>query len=122
MCDASLSLNDLRQYPIIGSSHSSCGVRIKQHLDSFEQPLEMAYRIRHDSSMVAMVQQGLGVAILPRLAAEPVPTDVRICNLPFALSRPIGATILREALHTPAVYAFLDALQETGEFSRTKVS
>jgi DNA-binding transcriptional LysR family regulator len=122
LCDASLSLNDLRQYPIIGSSHSSCGVRIKKHLASFEQPLVMAYRIRHDSSMVAMVRQGLGVAILPRLAAEPVPNDVRICNLPFALSRPIGATILKDALHTPAVYTFLDALQETGEFARTKVS
>jgi len=120
LCDASLTLEDLRQYPIIGSSHSSCGVRIKQHLESLERPLEMAYRIRHDSSMVAMVQQGLGVAILPRLAAEPVPPDVRICTLPFALSRPIGATILKEALHTPAVYAFLDALQETGEFEAVR--
>jgi DNA-binding transcriptional LysR family regulator len=116
LCDASLTLEELRQYPIIGSSHSSCGVRIKQHFDNLEQPLEMAYRIRHDSSMVAMVQQGLGVAILPRLAAEPVPADVRICTLPFALFRPIGATILKEALPTPAVYAFLDALQENGEF------
>lgn len=121
LCDASLSLQDLRQYPIIGSSHSSCGVRIKKQLDSLDHPLEMAYRIRHDSSMVAMVQQGLGVAILPRLAAEPVPEDVRICTLPFALSRPIGATILKDALHTPAVYAFLDALQETGEFTAVKV-
>lgn len=120
LCSASLGLDDLRQYPIIGSSHSSCGVRVKNQLDNLEQPMQLAYRIRHDSSMVAMVQQGLGVAILPRLAAEPVPPDVRICTLPFALSRPIGATILKEALHTPAVYAFLDALQETGEFATVK--
>lgn len=117
LCEASLSLEDLRQYPIIGSSHSSCGVRIKEHLHRLDHPVELAYRIRHDSSMVAMVQQGLGVAILPRLAAEPVPGDVRICTLPFALSRPIGATVLKDALHTPAVFAFLDALQETGEFA-----
>jgi DNA-binding transcriptional LysR family regulator len=119
--DTSLSLEDLRQFPIISSTHGTCGLRVSDHLSSLEQPLTVAYRIRHDSSMVAMVQQGLGVAILPRLAAEPVPADVRICALPFALSRPIGATILKDALHTPAVYVFLDALQETGEFTRALV-
>lgn len=120
LCDASLSLEQLSQFPIIGSTHDTCGLRVNNQLNSLAHPLKLAYRIRHDSSMVAMVQQGLGVAILPRLAAEPVPTDVRICSLPFALSRPIGATMLKSALHTPAVYAFLDALQETGEFSRAK--
>jgi DNA-binding transcriptional LysR family regulator len=120
LCSASLSLEDLRQFPIIGSTHSTCGLRVNNQLASLERPLKVAYRIRHDSSMVAMVQQGLGVAILPRLAAEPVPEDVRICSLPFALARPIGATILKDALHTPAVYAFLDALQETGEFTQAK--
>jgi DNA-binding transcriptional LysR family regulator len=70
--------------------------------------------------MVAMVQQGLGIAILPRLAAEPVPRDVQITALPFPISRLIGASILKDALHTPALYAFLDALREVGEFSRAK--
>lgn len=121
LCSASLALEELRQFPIIGSTHSTCGLRVDQSLSRLEQPLKLAYRIRHDSSMVAMVQQGLGVAILPRLAAEPVPGDVRICALPFALSRPIGATILKDGLHTPAVYAFIDALQETGEFATAKV-
>jgi DNA-binding transcriptional LysR family regulator len=115
-----LSLDDLRTMPLIGSSHSSCGLRIRCELSRQDAPLELAYCIRHDSSMVAMVQQGLGIAILPRLAAEPIPTDVRIVPLPFLLSRPIGATILKEALHTPALYAFLDALRETGEFSRAQ--
>ena len=67
--------------------------------------------------MTGMVQQGLGVAILPRLAAEPIPDGVRVCRLPFSLTRPIGASLLKEALQTPALYAFLDALRETGEFS-----
>ncbi|MBW4461795.1 MAG: LysR family transcriptional regulator [Nodosilinea sp. WJT8-NPBG4] len=115
-----LTVNDMRQMPIIGSSHSSCGLRIRTVLGAQEHPLEIAYCIRHDSSMVAMVQQGLGIAILPRLAAEPVPPDVQIVSMPFPISRPIGATILKDALHTPALYAFLDALREVGEFSRIK--
>lgn len=113
-----LTVEEMRQMPIIGSSHSSCGLRIRTVLGAQEHPLAMAYCIRHDSSMVAMVQQGLGIAILPRLAAEPVPAEVQIAPLPFPISRPIGATILKGALHTPALYAFLDALRETGEFSR----
>ncbi|MFQ4135269.1 LysR family transcriptional regulator [Nodosilinea sp. PGN35] len=113
-----LTVDDMRQMPIIGSSHSSCGLRIRTVLGAQEHPLEIAYCIRHDSSMVAMVQQGLGIAILPRLAAEPVPPEVQIVSLPFPISRPIGATILKDALHTPALYAFLDALREIGEFSR----
>ncbi|WP_035986153.1 LysR family transcriptional regulator [Leptolyngbya sp. KIOST-1] len=117
---STLTLEELRQQPIIGSSHSSCGLRIRTVLGAQAQPLEIAYCIRHDSSMVAMVQQGLGIAILPRLAAQPVPPEVQICSLPFPISRPIGATILKDALHTPALYAFLDALRETGEFSRIR--
>lgn len=115
-----LTVDDLSQMPIISSSHSSCGLRILAVLGAQAQPLEIAYCIRHDSSMVAMVQQGLGIAILPRLAAEPVPPDVQICPLPFPISRPMGATILKDALHTPALYAFLDALREVGEFSSIK--
>ncbi|MBE9138282.1 LysR family transcriptional regulator [Nodosilinea sp. LEGE 07088] len=115
-----LTTDDLGQMPIIGSSHSSCGLRIRTVLGAQAKPIDIAYGIRHDSSMVAMVQQGLGIAILPRLAAQPVPPDVQICPLPFPISRPIGATILRDALHTPALYAFLDALREVGEFSRAK--
>ncbi len=115
-----LTVEDMHQMPIIGSSHSSCGLRIRTILGAQEYPIETAYCIRHDSSMVAMVQQGLGIAILPRLAAEPVPRDVQITALPFSISRPIGASILKDALHTPALYAFLDALREVGEFSRAK--
>jgi DNA-binding transcriptional LysR family regulator len=115
-----LTTADLGQSPIIGSSHTSCGLRIRTVLGAQDQPLDIAYCIRHDSSMVAMVQKGLGIAILPRLAAEPVPPDVQIAPLPFPISRPIGATILKDALHTPALYAFLDALREIGEFSRAK--
>jgi DNA-binding transcriptional LysR family regulator len=117
---SALTVAEMRQMPIIGSSHSSCGLRIRTVLSAQDQPLEIAYCIRHDSSMVAMVQKGLGIAILPRLAAEPVPRDVQIVPLPFPISRPIGASILKGALHTPALYAFLDALREVGEFSRAE--
>lgn len=119
--DAQLSVEDLYRYPLISSSHDSCSVRIRDRLKELDKELHVAYRIRHDSSMAGMVQQGLGIALMTELSAKPVPEGVRVCRLPFPLSRPIGATLLKEALHSPAVYAFLDALRGTGEFASAKV-
>ncbi|NER79579.1 MAG: LysR family transcriptional regulator [Leptolyngbya sp. SIO1D8] len=115
--DAQLTLEDLSNYPLIASSHHSCSARIHEKLKQLGHGLKVKYRIRHDSSMASMVQQGLGVALLTELSSKPVPEGVRVCRLPFSISRPIGATLLLEALHSPAVYAFLDALKNTGEFA-----
>jgi DNA-binding transcriptional LysR family regulator len=120
--DAQLTLEDLYKYPLISSSHDSCSMRIRDRLKELDKDLQVTYRIRHDSSMAGMVQQGLGIALMTDLAAKPVPEGVRVCRLPFLLSRPIGATLLSEALHSPAVYAFLDALRSTGEFAKAQVS
>ena len=118
--DAQLTLEELSKYPLISSSHGACSVRIHEQLKQLDRTLEVTYRIRHDSSITSMVQQGLGIALMPELASRPVPDGVQVCRLPFALSRPIGASFLREALHSPAIYAFLDALRETGEFATVK--
>lgn len=119
--DARLSFEELYQYPLISSSHDSCSVRIRDRLKELDKELQVTYRIRHDSSMASMVQQGLGIALMTELSAKPVPEGVSVCRLPFPLSRPIGATLLREALHSPAVYAFLDALQGVGAFAPAHV-
>lgn len=119
--DAQLSIEDLYKYPLISSSHDSCSIRIRDRLKELDRELQVAYRIRHDSSMASMVQQGLGIALMTELSAKPVPDGVRVCRLPFPLSRPIGATLLKDALHSPAVYAFLDALRGTGEFAAVQV-
>lgn len=120
--DAQLRLDDLYKYPLISSSHDSCSVRIRDRLKELDKELQVTYRIRHDSSMASMVQQGLGIALMTELSAKPIPEGVSICRLPFALFRPIGATLLKDALHSPAVYAFLDALQGIGAFAPAHVS
>ncbi|MBE7383098.1 MAG: LysR family transcriptional regulator [Leptolyngbya sp. SIO1E4] len=118
--DAQLTVGDLSSYPLIASSYHSCSIRIREKLKELGGGLQVKYRIRHDSSMASMVQQGLGIALLPELSSRPVPEGVRICRLPFSVSRPIGASMLQNALHSPAVYAFLDALRGTGEFASVK--
>jgi DNA-binding transcriptional LysR family regulator len=119
--NAKINWEQLAAYPLIVPSTNSCSLRIRNHLRRSEYPLKIAYEVREDSTIVSMVQQGLGAAILPRLAAEPLPSGIQVCSLPIPLERIIGTAMLKEALHTPAVYAFLDAVRNIGQI-RTKAA
>lgn len=112
-----ISWEELSNYPLIVSCLNPCNAWIRQYLPLSEYPLNIAYEIKEDSTIVSMVQQGLGAGILPRLAAEPIPPGVKLCKLPVPLTRVIGVAILAAALHPPAVYAFLDAVRNTGRFA-----
>ena len=49
-----------------------------------------------------MVRRGLGATIIAQLAAEPIPDDVVVRQLPEPLQRVIGVITLADALQTPA--------------------
>lgn len=72
--------------------------------------ITIAYRVRQASTLLGMIAQGLGATVFPRLAAEPIPPGVQMCSLPEPLSRKIGVAIVADALHSPAVFAFLDVV------------
>lgn len=72
--------------------------------------LKVTYEVGTDATIVSLVAQGLGTTILPRLAAEPIPPNVQVYSLPVPLERVIGVAVLANALHSPAIYAFLDTL------------
>lgn len=108
----SLTWEQLSTYPIILPPEiDSCRDLINQHTVRLGQTLQPAYEVREDSTIVSMVRQGLGVGIIPHLAAEPIPAGIQIRSLPVPLERVIGVAVLAEALHSPAMYAFLDTLK-----------
>ena len=106
-----LSWQQLAAYPLIISSIDSCSSRIRQHLQRSPKPLSIAYKMREDSTIISMAIQGLGAAIIPLLAATPVPPELQVYSLPTPLERIIKVAIIKDALHTPAVFAFLDTLR-----------
>ncbi|MBE9126519.1 MULTISPECIES: LysR family transcriptional regulator [unclassified Coleofasciculus] len=113
-----LTWEQLAIYPLIfPPASNACHTRIHGHLRVSGHPLKAAYEVNEDSTIVSMVMQGLGAAILPRLAAEPLPKEIKVCSLPVPLERIIGAAIRTDTFQTPAVFAFLDALRNTGQFS-----
>ena len=109
---AVLSWEQLSQYSLIlPPEDDSCRSQIQHHLTALNQRLQPTYEVREDSTVVSMVRQGLGVAILPRLAAEPLPPEIQRCPLPTPLERIIGVATLADAPQTPASYAFLETLK-----------
>ena len=107
-----LTWKELARYPLIIPSIGSCSFKIINYLERSRQPVNIAYEMREDSTILSMAIQGLGAAIVPLLAATPVPPQLKVCSLPTPLERTIQIAVVKDALHTPAVYAFLDILQD----------
>lgn len=103
----------LRQYPLIMPTPTDyCALLINEYLARHNQIIPPSYEIMEDSTIVSMVSQGLGITIMARLAAEPLPPEIQVRHLPVRLERIIRVAMLADALQPPAVYAFLDILKE----------
>ncbi|MBD1874362.1 LysR family transcriptional regulator [Nodosilinea sp. FACHB-131] len=110
-----LTWAELAQYPLIMPPADRIMMRdVYEHVQAHGYPLNVVSEVETDTTIVNLVAQGLGATILPRLAAEPIPPQVQVFALPVPLKRIIGAAVLKGALHTPAIYAFLDVLKTLG--------
>lgn len=111
-----ITWDELANYPLIlQPAENSCSIPLRKYLATSDFALNIAYELSEDSTIVSMVTQGLGAAILPRLAAEPIPTKVKVCSLPADFERVIGVAVLRDGLLIPAVFAFLDLVTNAAE-------
>ncbi|MBD2460785.1 LysR family transcriptional regulator [Oscillatoria sp. FACHB-1407] len=110
-CDL-LTWSELAALPLIlPPAQYACDIALHKHLEAVAPPLNVAHIINQDSTIVNMVRQGLAAAILPRLAAEPIPESIQVCSLPVPFERVIGVATLSNKLHVPAVFAFLKLLK-----------
>jgi DNA-binding transcriptional LysR family regulator len=115
-----LTWEELAKLPLIlPPEDQPCEIDLYKHFDTFAPSLNIAHKINQDSTIVSMVKQGLGVGILPLLAAEPLPPGIRIRSLPVPFERVIGVIILDNTLHIPAVFAFLELLKQTHSVDTT---
>ena len=98
---------------ILPLPEDGCRYNVDRYLLQHDQTVTPAYEVKEDSTVVSMVRRGLGATIMAQLAAEPIPEDVVVCQLPAPLQRVIGVITLADALQTPPVFAFLDTLRAT---------
>lgn len=103
----------VQSYPLILPLPSDNSYTLlREYLAKLTVKLRVAYELNEDSAIVSMVAEGLGMTILPYLAAIPIPKEVRIWTLPQPLKRKLGAVLLADGLHSPAIYAFLEMAQQ----------
>lgn len=107
-----LTWDHLYNHPLIASIQGSCAHRLDLTLKQAIPPVDVTYRIRTDTTIVGMVTQGLGIGLMYELSAQPIPQNVRVVQLPFQIFRPLGVSWPKEALLSPAVYAFLDVVKD----------
>lgn len=122
LLNAKITWEELANYPLIlQPPETACALPLRKYLTTSEFPLNVGYELSEDST-VSMVMQGLGAAIIPRFAAEPLPAEVKVCSLPADFQRIIGVAVLRDGLLISALFAFLDIvtsladIESEGEF------
>ena len=109
---AQLTWQELTTYPLImAPDGDGCDAMVYAHCAKYDILLQPTYQVRSDATIVNMVAQGLGAAISPRMAAEPIPLGVQVYSLPVPLFREICVAVLADALLPPAAYAFLELLK-----------
>lgn len=98
---------------ILYDNDDKCGVVAQKYLKDTALPRRAAtYYVREDSTIFSLVEQGLGVSVVPELAFKDLPDSVARVPLSEPLERIIGVAILPSSLKVPAVRAFLGALKQ----------
>lgn len=117
-----LSWEQVKTYPfIVASNRFSSDKQAYAHCEAFCKTIRTDYYAKSDSTIVNMVAQGLGAAILPRLAAEPIPANVLVYSLPTPFFRTIRFAVMGSVPLSPQVFTFLEMLKSPALSSPEKI-
>ena len=114
LAQSTVSRADLLASPLIlYDNDDQCGRVAQQYLRDAKLPFRSTiHSIREDSTIFSLVEQGLGVSVVPELAFRDLPDSVARVQLTEPLIRTIGVAILPGSLKIPAVRAFLSVLKQ----------
>ncbi|GAP95509.1 probable HTH-type transcriptional regulator LrrA [Leptolyngbya sp. NIES-2104] len=111
--EPTLDWKELTLHPLImAPENDGCDAMVYAHCANYGITLHATYQVRSDATIVSMVSKGLGAAVSPRLAAEPIPAGVKVYSLPVPLFRVINIAVVSDALLPPAAFAFLELVKK----------
>lgn len=108
---AAITLEALARFPVVFGD-GACWAPLRERLESLQPGFRPAFEVSQDSTILSLVAQGLGVAVMPALALGVPPEGVRRLALAERLERRVGVALAPGALKLPAARAFLSALRE----------
>jgi len=107
-----LAWNDLQTQPLLlFPAQQPCNAEIHRHLNTFLSTGTVVQEVAEDEVMLSMVEHGLGLAILPRLAVLPLRESLMVLTLPVPLPRVLGVGVKPGRAGLPHIRAFTEALQ-----------
>ena len=110
-CNTSVSIKDIVQEPFISLLQSS-NQDIHRALDGTGINPNIKFRTKDDYAIIAMVEQCLGVSIVPRLLLKGRTNNIEIRPLEPRANRTIALAMRSDRLHIPAIEAFAQEAQE----------
>lgn len=109
---ADVSLSELAAEPWISSTAGTiCHDWLTNTFRRDGHEPSIAHQAAEFPTQLALVAAGLGVALIPRLAADHVPPGVRLLPVTPALDRRVFAVWRAESDGRPAIHAVVDALR-----------
>ena len=107
-----VALGSLASQPFVTTdADDACARPVVQALRTLDPSFRPAFEVGEDSTVVSLVGQGLGVAVMPSLTIDAVPQGARVVDLEEPIVRTLGVALRPSALKTPAVRAFLAAVR-----------
>lgn len=107
----SLSLNDLQQEIFI-MPKPGCDNDIQRIFKQYAFTPQVKYELGDDHAIIAMVQNGLGISILPEMILFRLPSNIRAIPLQGEHFRTLGMAVLSLEQMSPASRRFLTAVTE----------
>ncbi len=101
----SVSREELYSFPYISTNESS----LRRYFDEERFAEILRFDSVDDTSVLSMVREGIGVAVLPSLAAQKATRGLRILKLSPSISRSLGFAYRKKA---PATERFLKFMKE----------
>ena len=97
---------------VLSGNEDLCGSYVRSQLASLNLNVTPSYEVKEDSTVLRMVSEELGVGLLPELAVDALPENVKMVPTDMPLERPIYLALLPSSLKIPAVRAFLSVLKK----------
>jgi DNA-binding transcriptional LysR family regulator len=102
---------EIFQKPVIMSS-ATCGSVMRSYWQQHNQKLDPVFVADDDSVLISMVSHGLGITMMPSMAAQPLPENVQSFVLDDAPRRQISLITLPESLNSPLIRAFVHFMNQ----------
>ncbi len=104
-----VAIEDLDHLPFLLLEHGG-KTEVSDLLERFHVQPDIRFTTWEDFAIMAMVEKGMGIGILPDMILQRIPYKIEIRSLQKPYYRPIGLAIKDQRHITPAVKKFIDYL------------